>query len=449
MAQTSFQYHFLALFPTLAGSGWSGRLHRRAGERRGRVDLLRWLGGRAGGHPVPRPRPAERPSGRGKHMQSTWPDLDLNSDSHYRVCLYTDTSVYTHSTCSTVTNRHTVTQTLAHRHIHTFTHTRQLICVAAEHLQGYTMYLWVRMWHTKWSLYIICIIKNTSVECIQPETPTQTHTCLPHSTCRSMVMLTLSPSDSACRWVFYILLKEILPLLLWRVLHLVKSHYYGNVRVLEIMARWEQLDCLWHNNPTLSISSASSLSHSLYCILPPSSTSLYLAVSLRLTSLAEHKAVVFFSPPQDTCLQQNYFVISIKHYMRAFTVDTFLTVFERLPSICYQYCWKLYGIRLQSVASKAWVLPVTWGASRVCSQGEAGLDIGGRKCRIRSEKSLATYFSGHWHWKITRRWWWWQIERRTGRNGVRKSKREWGRGEQEEKRGEIESNVMPCTSNFP
>lgn len=79
-------------------------------------------------------------------------------------------------------------------------------------------------------------------------------------------MLTLSPYDSACRWVFYIWLERILPVPLWRVLHLVKSHYYGNVRVLEIMARWEQLDCLWHNNPTLSISSASSRSISPYCI---------------------------------------------------------------------------------------------------------------------------------------------------------------------------------------
>ena len=153
------------------------------------------------------------------------------------------------------------------------------------------VYLWVRMWHTKWSLHIICIIKNTSADYIQAATPTQTHTCLPHSTRLSMVMLTLSPSDSACRWVFYIWLKQILPVLLWRVLHLVKSHYYGNVRVLEIMARWEQLDCLWHNNPTLSISSASSLSHSLYCIPP---TPLYLTVSLPDSPLLQSCCVFFF-----------------------------------------------------------------------------------------------------------------------------------------------------------
>lgn len=120
MAQTSFQYHFLALFLPLAGSCWSGRRHRRAGGRRGRVDLLRWLGGRAGGHPAPRPRPAERPSGRGKHMQSTWPDLDLNSDSHNRTHarLFTDTCMYTYSTCSMIRNRHMVTQTLTLAHIH-------------------------------------------------------------------------------------------------------------------------------------------------------------------------------------------------------------------------------------------------------------------------------------------------------------------------------------------
>ena len=151
-------------------------------------------------------------------------------------------------------------------------------CVTAEnpHYSSGGVYLREHVWHIKWSLCIMCIIKTKSVDYIQPETPTQTHTRLPHSTRQTMVMLTLSPSDSASRWVFLIWLKQFLPVLLWRVLHLVKSHYYGNVRVLEIMARWEQLDCLWHNNPTLSISSASSCSHSLYCILP----SLYLTVSL-------------------------------------------------------------------------------------------------------------------------------------------------------------------------
>lgn len=117
MAQTCFQYHFLALFLPLAGSCWSGRRHCRAGGRRGRVDLLRWLGGRAGGHPAPQPRPAERPSGRGKHMQSTWPDLELNSDSHTHARTYTHTThVYTHTArCSIIRNRHMVT--LMHTHV--------------------------------------------------------------------------------------------------------------------------------------------------------------------------------------------------------------------------------------------------------------------------------------------------------------------------------------------
>lgn len=90
LAFNSIHWH---LFLPLAGSCRSGWQHHRAGGRRGRVDLLRWLGGRAGGHPVPRPRPAERPSGRGKHTQSTWPDLDLNPDSHNRT-----RALHTHGT---------------------------------------------------------------------------------------------------------------------------------------------------------------------------------------------------------------------------------------------------------------------------------------------------------------------------------------------------------------
>lgn len=135
--------------------------------------------------------------------------------------------------------------------------------------------MWIKvvqecMWHTKWSFHIIRIIKTTSVDYIWAETRTQTHTLLPQST---RLSTPLNLSESARRWVFYIWLKHFLPVLLWRVLHLVKSHYYGNVRVLEIMARWEQLDCLWHNNPTLSVSSLSSflLSTVYYpqSLLPP------------------------------------------------------------------------------------------------------------------------------------------------------------------------------------
>lgn len=201
----------------------------------------------------------------------------------------------------------------------------------------FTVYLWVCMWHTKWSLHIICTIKNTSVECIQPETPTQTHTCLPHCTCRSMVMLTLSPSDSACRWVFYILLKEILPVLLWRVLHLVKSHYYGNVRVLEIMARWEQLDCLWHNNPTLSISSASSHSHSLYCIYlhHPPLTSLYLAVSLPDSPLLLITKL-FFLPNMSAA---KLFCHLNQTLYQSFHCGYILTVFARLSAELLKIIW--------------------------------------------------------------------------------------------------------------
>lgn len=79
---------WFSLSPPL--SCWSGKQRRRAGGQRGRADLLQRLGGRAGGNPTPLPRPAERPSGPGKHMQSTWPDLELNSDSrshtHSHLC---------------------------------------------------------------------------------------------------------------------------------------------------------------------------------------------------------------------------------------------------------------------------------------------------------------------------------------------------------------------------
>lgn len=133
-------------------------------------------------------------------------------------------------------------------------------------------------------------------------------------------------SDVNVKPLWFCLLMSVLHLvkadsavLLWRVLHLVKSHYYGNVRVLEIMARWEQLDCLWHNNPTLSVSSASSL----YCMFP-TLPSLYLAVSLPDSPLLliEKQLCFFFS--WDTCSLCSDFVIKIKHYCtRAFAVATF------------------------------------------------------------------------------------------------------------------------------
>jgi len=283
MAQTGFQYHFLALFLHLAGRCWSGRRHCRAGGRRGRVDLLRWLGGRAGGHRAPRPRPAERPSGRGKHMQSTWPDLELNSDSHAHI--FTPTHVCTHTARVALFGKDTQLLSSTQTHTHTCWKTgmccRRTFAAVNQGCISVAAY----MTHT---MIFVQYIMNTSVDYIQPETPTQTHTCLPHSTRRSMV--TLSPSESDCQWVFYIWLEQILPVLLWRVLHLVKSHYYGNVRVLEIMARWEPLDCFWHNNPTLSISSVSSLALALYY------NSLYLAVSLPDLPLLLIGKLLFFLP---------------------------------------------------------------------------------------------------------------------------------------------------------
>lgn len=123
LAFNSIHWH---LFLPLAGSCRSGWQHHRAGGRRGRVDLLRWLGGRAGGHPVPRPRPAERPSGRGKHTQSTWPDLDLNPDSH---------------NCTRALHTRHKKKTLMHTCIYTFAHSLQLPRVAAEHSERYTVRL--------------------------------------------------------------------------------------------------------------------------------------------------------------------------------------------------------------------------------------------------------------------------------------------------------------------
>lgn len=174
MAQTAFQYNFLALFLPLAGRCWSGRWHRRAGGRRGRVDLLWWLGGRAGGHPAPRPRPAVRPSGRGKHMQSTWPDLELNSDSHNHThtCTYTLKHVYSTGSAHVV---RLGTDTWLHPCVHTCTHTQKLIqYVLLKYIYSSQtcMYICGCVYDTR-SLYIICRIKTISVDYIQPETPTQ------------------------------------------------------------------------------------------------------------------------------------------------------------------------------------------------------------------------------------------------------------------------------------
>lgn len=145
-------------------------------------------------------------------------------------------------------------------------------------------------------------------------------------------MLTLSPSDSACRWVFYIWLKQIQPVLLWRVLHFVKSHYYGNVRVLEIMARWEQLDCLWHNNPTLSISSASSLSHSLYCIPPPL---LYTSQSLSLTHLScWSQSCCFFIFTGYLLTAELFYHLNQTLLYESCCCGYISTEFKRLPFIC-------------------------------------------------------------------------------------------------------------------
>lgn len=174
-------------------------------------------------------------------------------------------------------------------------------------------------------------------------------------------MLTLSLSDSACRWVFYIWLKQILPVLLWRVLHLVKSHYYGNVRVLEIMARWEQLDCLWHNNPTLSISSASSLALSvLYFARPPS---LCTSQFFSLTHLSFWSQSCFFFlnkiPAHSVAilsLKLNIIVLELLLW------PLFPTVFKRLSFICVWICAVLLKIVLASICCcSARVLPVTWG----------------------------------------------------------------------------------------
>lgn len=76
---------------------WSGGVARRASGG-GRLDLLWWF--RWEGRRTPRapgPGPAERPSGRGKHMQGTWPDLDTNPDSHNHTHMLTHTHKLAHT----------------------------------------------------------------------------------------------------------------------------------------------------------------------------------------------------------------------------------------------------------------------------------------------------------------------------------------------------------------
>lgn len=139
--------------------------------------------------------------------------------------------------------------------------------------------------------------------------------------------------------------------MLWRVLHLVKSHYYGNVRVLEIMARWEQLDCLWHNNPTLF--SFFSL-YTVYCILPTLPFSIL--PSPWLTSITYCKAFSFsFCVGFFICSQQSYLVIKMKHYhVRAFALATFQLCLKGFLPIYLLCCWKIWY--LASVGSFwAWV----------------------------------------------------------------------------------------------
>lgn len=174
-----------------------------------------------------------------------------------------------------------------------------------------------------------------------------------------MLMLTLSPSVSACRWVFYIWLKQILPVLLWRVLHLVKSHYYGNVRVLEIMARWEQLDCLWHNNPTLSISSVSSLSHSLYCSLPPPHlpyTSQFLSLT-HLSCRSQSCCFILFSFTRYSLEAKLFFHLNQTLLYKSVALATIQRCLRDCLSSAAVYLrllWKMIWYPASSVAVKPW-----------------------------------------------------------------------------------------------
>lgn len=194
------------------------------------------------------------------------------------------------------------------------------------------MYAYQHLWRTKCLVflrYTVCSRIKTVSSLKLPLKPTHSSH---RGTRQSMVMLTLSPSDSDRQWDFYIWLKQFLPVLLWRVLHLVKSHYYGNVRVLEIIARWEQLDCLWHNNPTLSLQ----LLLSIYCIAQ--TPFLYTSLSLtHLYCLLQSVLFIFF-----ICFSQNYLVIKMKHYhVRAFAVDTFRLYLKSFLLIYLNYCGKL------------------------------------------------------------------------------------------------------------
>ena len=166
-------------------------------------------------------------------------------------------------------------------------------------------------------------------------------------------MLTLSPSDSACRWVFYILSKEILPVLLWRGLHLVKSHYYGNVRVLEIMARWERLDCLWHNSP---ISISSCFPHTLSTL-----GCFHMHTQLYLSRLITK--VFFHTRP--TCRDA---FSSFKSNTTRVAADI-LTDLERLPLICYHVSAVLWEMICHpSAISCRWPSCCSW--HDVCALGE-------------------------------------------------------------------------------
>lgn len=98
---------------------WKVASQGRRAARSSRPSVVAgWEGRRT---PCARPRPAARPSGRGKHMQSTWPDLELNSDSHNHTHshLYPERCIqYRFSTCSTMRNRHMATLMCAHMHTH-------------------------------------------------------------------------------------------------------------------------------------------------------------------------------------------------------------------------------------------------------------------------------------------------------------------------------------------
>lgn len=126
----SILYFWLFFILWQGAAGLRGGIAGRAGRRRGRLDLLRWLGGRAGGHPVPRPRPVERPSGRGKHTQSTWPDLELDTDSRSQSQGLMLRQMYTCSTCWEQTHGH------AHAHMQAYWKTDVCCCMNIHIIQA-------------------------------------------------------------------------------------------------------------------------------------------------------------------------------------------------------------------------------------------------------------------------------------------------------------------------